>query len=334
VVERIGRGEMEGPTTKRRRDRDRRRPRSRFPWILIAGYLALVLLILCEAYQFALPVLDGSGVDVTDLTRAWHMNPLGVLQGAFFAIAASAGLFFLWHLLICAAVTLSRSWETEAPIVIMRRVAGIVLLSCALLIGTILLANMRHGATKRINDFQAVQHDQAAGTEMGTGVFVFLTLLVPCTAAALHFAIGQSAYWQARRNLAAQKAQFDREEDARLVPAEAVADCLARLEHQRDKIEQVRTRLQTERQALAERAIAAENQRLERLKHARWCTLVYAQSLLAALAHDLNCYIKAANRCKAYHLLPDAPRVHQHEPPPPRQFVHPLLTAASNGQRV
>jgi hypothetical protein len=222
-----------------------------------------------------------------------------------------------------------------APLVNARRVAGIVLLSCGLLLGTILMANMRHGATKRSNDFQAVQHDQAAGTDMGTGVFVFVSLLVPCTAAALHSAIGQSAYWQRRRDIAAQQAQFDREEEARLVPAETVADCLALLQHRRDKIEQERTQFQQERRALAEQTLAAEQQRLEKLEHARWCTLVYAQSLLAALQQDRYYFLRAANRSKAFHLLPDAARVHQHEPtPPPRQFVHPLLTAASNGHRV
>jgi hypothetical protein len=335
-VERIGRGEMEGPTTKKRRDRDgaRRWPRLPFPWVPLACFLGIVLLILCEAYQFALPILDYIGVDTSNLSREWNRNAIGVLNGAMFALAASGGLFFLWHLLICCAVTLSRSWESAAPLVIARRVAGIVLLSCALLVGTILMTNLRHGTIDKVNDFQAVQHDQAAGTDMGTGVFVFLTLLIPCTAAALHSAIGQSSYWQRHRDVAAQQVQFDRDEEVRLVPAETVADCLALLQHSRDKIEQERTRLQAERRALAEQALAVEQQRLEKLEHARWCTLVYAQSLLAALKQDRYYFLRAVNRSKAFHLLPDAARVHEHERTTPRQFVHPLLTAANNGHGV
>lgn len=333
-VERIGRGEMEGPTTKARRDRTRRRPWPPIPWGPVAGYLVLVLLILCEAYQFVLPLLDSMGVDTSDLSREWKKNPLGVLNGAGFALAASAGLFFLWHQLISLAVTLSRSWDLAAPLVLARRVAGIVLLSCGLLVGTILMANMRHGATIRSNDFQAVQHDQAAASDMGTGVFVFLTLIVPCTAAALNTAIGRSSYWQRRHEIASQQAEFDREEEARLVPAESVADCLALLQQQLDKIEQDRSRLQQERRALADQTTAVEQERIDKLEHARWCTLVYAKTLFSALQQDRYYFLRAAIRSKAFHLLPSAARVDQHEPKPPRQFVHPLLTDASNGHRA
>lgn len=260
------------------------------------------------------------------------MNPIGVLSGAGFALSASAGLFFLWHLLLRFAVVLSRSWDTSAPGVIVRRAAGIVFLCCGLFIGTSFIANLRHGTTNLIEDLQAVQHGLSAGTDMGTGVFVFLTLLVPFTAAYLHYSIGQSAYWQRRRDIAAKQAQWDRDEEERLVPAETFADRMALLQQRQARLDQQRTRLQNERRVLAEHARTVQGQRLERLDQARQCTVLFANSLIAALEEKRFYFLRAVNRRKAFHLLPDAVQDPSQARTKPRRFAHPLLPASRNGQ--
>jgi hypothetical protein len=333
-VEAIGRGDVHGPTTRGRHTVTRRRPRLPFPWRPIADYLAIALMILFEAYQLGLPYLDSIGVDTTRLGREWHFNPVGVLSGAGFALAATAGLFYVWYLLICFAVALSRSWDSDAPVVIVRRVAGIFFLCCGLLVATICIANLRHSTTNKIIDVQALQHGQASGTDMGIGVFVVLTLIVPFTAASLHYTLGQSAYWQIRRDIVAKQAQWDREEDERLVPAETFADRMALLQQRRAGIEQARTRLQNERRALAERASAAEQQRLERLEQARQGSVVFANRLIAALEEKRFYFLRAANRAKKFHLLPDAARDQSQARTKPRPFVPGLLPDRRNGHEA
>jgi hypothetical protein len=319
------------PKTIQRHKERRRRPRQTFPWSPIAGFLAIILLALIEAGQLAWPILDLLGIDTTRLGREWYRNPIGVLLGFGIALAATAGLFYVWHFLICRAVVLSRSWDTSAPMVIARRVAGIFFLCCGLLVSTILIANLRHGSIRVTNDVQAFQHGQSTGTDMGTGVFIVLTLLVPFTAASLHYTIGQSAYWQRRRDTAAQQAQWDRDEDARLIPAETFADRMALLEQSRARIEQQHAQLQNKRRALAQRALAAEHQRLERLEQARQCTVVFSNRLIAALEEKRFYFIRAANKAKALHLLSDAAPDQSQAQMKPWRIVHPQLPAGKNG---
>ena len=334
-VEAIGRGDLHGPTTRGRHAVTRRRPRLPFPWRPIVDNLAIALMTLFEAYQLAVPYLDSIGVDTTRLGREWHFNPIGVLSGAGFALAATAGLFYVWHLLIRCAVALSRSWDSAAPVVIMCRVAGIFFLCCGLFVATIFIANLRHSTTNRIIDVQALQHGQASGTDMGTGVFVVLTLIVPFTAASLHYTLGQSAYWQRRRDIIAKRAQWDREEDERLVPAETFADRMALLQQGRAGIEQDRTRLQNARRALAERASAAEQQRRERLEQARQGSVVFANNLIAVLAEKRFYFLRAANRAKKFHLLPDAAGGYSLTRTNPRPLVVPgRLAVGRNGHEA
>src|SRR5207248_11040635 len=97
-VDAIATGRMSGPTTTRRRDRNRGRLRLPFPWLIVPGLAAMSVLILVETYQLALPMLDAIGVDTSRLGSEWSLNPLGVVGGVSLALAASAGLFFLWYL--------------------------------------------------------------------------------------------------------------------------------------------------------------------------------------------------------------------------------------------
>jgi hypothetical protein len=329
-IEAISRGEMSAPKTIQRHTERRRRPRQTFPWSLIAGLLAILLLILIETGQLAWPMLDLLGVDTTRLGSEWSRNPIGVLLGFGMALAATAALFYVWHVLIDRAVVLCRSWDT-APVVLMRRVAGVFLLCCGLLVCTILIANLRHSSINVTNDVKAFQHGQDTGTDMGTGVFIVLTLLIPFTAASLHYTIAQSPYWQRRRDTAAQQARWYRDEDARLVPVETFADHMASLEKKRVGIEQQLTKLQIERRTLEKRAHAAEQQRVKQREQARQCAVVFANWLIAALEEKRFYFIKAANKANAFHLLSAGARDHSQPQMKPWRIVHPQLPAGKNG---
>jgi hypothetical protein len=285
---------------------------------------------LFEAYQLALPFLDWMGVDTTNLPRAWHRQPIDVVGGAGFALSASVGLLLLWYLVLRLGALLSTSWDSAGPGIIALRAGGLFFLGFGLLVGTFLLATMRHGMIDDVFGLREAQQGQPAGAGIGQSVFFFLTLIVPFAAAYLHHRMGQSAYWQRRQDTALKQAQWDRDEEERVLAAERLADLRDLRREEREGIEHHRTLLRQKRQALAERVQAAQRGRQAQLKQARLSTEVYARSLLAALEQDRYYFLRFVNRYKAFHLLPDAAGDYAQSPTKPRRFI-PALPAGSNG---
>ncbi|HZC03952.1 MAG TPA: hypothetical protein VE844_22195, partial [Gammaproteobacteria bacterium] len=77
---------------------------------------------------------------------------------------------------------------------------------------------------------------------------------------------------------------------------------------------------------------AAEQQRVEQLKQARQCAVVFANSLIAALEEKRFYFLRAANKANASHLLrPNAPPDHAQSRMKPWRIVHPLLPPGKNG---
>jgi hypothetical protein len=304
-----------------------------FPWILVLGYIALVLMIQFEGYQLALPFLDWIGVDTTRLGKEWLRNPIGIISGAGFALSASVGLFLLWYLLLRRAALISETWQSADPGMTALRVGGILALCCILFAGTYVLANMRHGLADDIARLGDIQQGQHSGADMGKSVFLFLTLLVPFAAAYIHHQLGQSAYWVHRHDIILKQEQWDREEEELLLAAKRLADQRDLRQRNRERIERQRTQLQNQRRALAQRAQAAQRQQLAQLEQARHSTEVYARSLLAALEQHRYYYIRASNRCQADHLVPEQAR-RDAKAQPARPKIQTLLPAGRNGQEV
>jgi hypothetical protein len=324
VVDAIGQGRMPGPTTAGRRGRCRARPRLPFPWMPVLDYIAITVMTMVESYQLLLPMLDSMGIDTTRLSSAWTDNPLGVLGGAGFALAASVGLFFLWSLVLRSAGALLRSVDSGAPVLIVRQAAGLFFLCCGLLTGTFAISNLRHGMADGVTGFLG-----APG--MGNSVFLFLTILVPFASAYIHNRASQSACWQARSDTIAAQQQWEREEDERLIPHETLADQTSRIQQGMTWIEEQRTQLGTKRNRLADRAQTAQRQQEARLEQARHSTEAYARTLHSALVQDRYYFLRQAHRSKALHLLSDEPQHNSQAGPAPRQSFRPLLTAGRNG---
>jgi len=322
-------GAIHRPITQRRSTGGRRRPRPPVPWLPVLGYTAIGCMTVFEGYQLALPYLDSIGVDTTNLAREWVRNPMGIVNGAGFALSATAGLFLLWHLVLRHASQLANSWQSAGPVLTALRTGGVVGICGILLAGTYLLANMRHGMAGGVLGLLQLQQGQQSGADINQSVFFILTLIVPFAAAYLHHQIGKSAYWQCRRDITLQQAQWDREEEERLLAAQRLAGRRALRRQQRDRIENQRTLLQNQRQALTQRAQIAERRRLEWLKQACRSTEVYARSLLAALEQDRYYFTRMAKRCNAEHLVPEQLRSHANAQP--SQPFHALLPAGRNG---
>jgi hypothetical protein len=323
VVDAIGQGRMPGPTTASRRGRCR--PRLPFPWMPVLDYTAITAMTMVETYQLLLPMLDSMGIDTTRLASAWTDNPLSVLGGAGYALSASSGLFFLWNLVLRRAAALVKSVDSAAPGQIAAHAAGLFLLCCGLLAGTLAISSLRHGMADGVTGFLG-----APG--MGQSVFLFLTILVPFASAYLHHRASQSACWQARSDTIAAQQQWEREEDERLVPHETLADQMSLIQQGRTWIEEQRTQLSTKRSSLATRAQVDQQQQEARLQQARRLTEAYARTLHSALVQDRNYFLSQAHRSKALHLLADEPQHNsQAGQAPHRQSFRPLLTSGRNG---
>jgi hypothetical protein len=325
----IFRGVVRGKRTSARYAGYSRRPRLSFPWLPVLRYTVTAAMIVVEAFQLSLPFLDFLGVDTSNLPAEWTRNPLGVLGGAGFALTATAGLCSLWHLLISSAVAIARNWDTAGPGKTGLRLVGLLILSCGLVYGTFVIANMRHSLADYVSTYQGTQQG------MGNSVFVFLTFLLPAASAYLLHKIGHSQYRERRADIHAARAQLDRDEDERLLAGERRADAMDLLRTKRAWIEEQRAQLRAKRLALAERAHNAERGRRERLKHARLATETFVRTLLAALEMDRYYFLRAAHRCQAMHLVPEKARGHSRSAPmPPRQSIRAFLTAGRNGHET
>ena len=321
----LGTGTLRGPTTTDRLKSCRLRPRLPFPWLPVLGYTAIAAMTIVELFQLAFPFLDSIGVDTTNLPAEWAKSPLTVLAGGAFSLPVTAGLIISWHVLLRRSVALARILDSAAPRVIVRQAAGIIALCCVLLIGSLLIAGLRHGMAPGVSEFSGVQQG------MGNGAFLFLTLLVPFCAAFIHHEIAKSPYWQRRRDIVAEQEQFDRAEEAQRVPGETLADRQQLIQRRRDWIENQRALLRDKRNALFQRAQAAQQQRHSRLVEAQRSTKTYARTLIATLEEHRYSFIRAAYRCKALHLVPKEARDQSMAPSQPRRFVAKLLPVARNG---
>ena len=242
----IRRGAVLGPTSRGRSSKERRRPRPPFPWILALGYLAIVCMALFEGYQLALPYYDTIGVDITNLSREWLRNPMGVVSGAGFALSATVGLFLLWHLVFRRSSSIAKNWDSAGPVMTALQVSGIFTLCCILFAVTFAFANMRHGTADAVIRLWSTQQGQPSAADIGQSVFLFLTLLVPFAAAYIHRQIGKSAYWIRRRDILQKQAQWDREEEERLLAHERLADRRNLRQQELEKLERRRTLLQNQ----------------------------------------------------------------------------------------
>lgn len=94
------------PATTQRTDRGRLE--LSFSWLTASCWTLIVVLLLGEAYQFALPYFDSIGIDSSNLAAEWVRNPIGISFGACFAIGAAAIVFVLAHWLFARGRLLYR----------------------------------------------------------------------------------------------------------------------------------------------------------------------------------------------------------------------------------
>ena len=289
-----------GPRTRERLTRPRGPKRLGFPWFALPGYVAVAFVIIVEVAQLTLPFLDLMGIDTTNPAEL-SANPVAVLLGVASALAVTSALIFVWHLLVGSAVDFCTEWETVGPVNAVARLAWLLVLCVTLFFGTLLVANLRHGAATGVQDAALSQNTSSPGA----GVFVFMTLLLPAGAAYISFKVNKSPYWQHRAEFQAQKAREeltvdqlnkrpDQRADAREILAGKLTQCL-----------QEQAAIETRRKALTDRLTSHRNEWLKGLHDELEASAIFVRTLRAALVLDRYYFLCAANRSHAMHLVPN-----------------------------
>jgi hypothetical protein len=284
-----------GVAPRTRASRRHGRPHSPGPWGPMACGLAIAATVLVEAWQFALPYLNATGVDTTNLAQEWRRNCLGILAGGGFAFSASAGIFILWHGAWQAAVASFRRvtavpwWQTAC------RGAFAMTLSTLLIATAVGIGWLRGDASQAASALMGALQRQGAAEHRSAGVFVLLTVMVPFAAAYLQHKSSESAVWQERQRAHEAQAQWDaavhqawsvRERWSALLRMSQTEcrhlerQCAATRQHIRD---------------LADQVCASEKNHRARLEAEHRAGRDYGQRLLKALQQDRYYFLKTTS---------------------------------------
>lgn len=208
---------------------------------LLAGLAAVVAGGIAEAYQFGLPYLDAIGVDTRNLRGELAREPLGIIAGFAFAVAAAAAISTLAHWVYGLARSLDRgqsSWRRALALV------GLALALGGIVLGTVVgIAGMRHV----VGD--AAQSLRSAGTSPGDSpmdVFLWVTAAMPIAIAHVTHILG--GRWRQRREQVDQRRNW---EEAVAVPRRA-----------RERLQQVLSLLEAEHRESERARDAARARRL------------------------------------------------------------------------
>lgn len=266
-------------------------------WALISMVLVAVF-TLAEAWQLALPFLDGAGIDSSALGAEFRRAPSAVLLGLGFAMTCTVALVWLAHLALSFGkralddLAAERRPYTNA---LLSGVAGSLALLFAGLLGT-----MRH-ATADAGLSLTAAASGGNGASTSTWLFVLATALLP---------FAMAAFWGAARTSLARRAEL----------AQAAHDFEAVLRTREEERHRLEERLQLAQQALAD--LRAERTGAEvavrklgwlgeeaarQTAEARWLDgeeLARArEALRAVLETDRYAYSKAAGRSGDRRLL-------------------------------
>jgi hypothetical protein len=229
-------------------------------------------------------------------------------------------------------VVFAATWEKQGPLTAGVRLGGIVLVCVLIVAGTVYISNLRHDSAGQVSDLKDTLQGQHDGARPGTGIFLFMTILMPAASAYIQRQIGQSSYWKTRRDIQAQQAKFDRDENAQRRATKRRADALALLQRKQARLEEQFAQLQARRLALASQVLSAQQAWLKYLKQARAAVERYTRTLLAALEQDHIQYLRAAYRAQSSPLVTEEERCQSGAGmSPPWQVVRPLLSAGRNG---
>jgi hypothetical protein len=276
------------------------------PWLLILGYLAILFLGLVEVFQLTFPILDRWGIDTSSLALEWQRAPLTVIGGVATAITATACLIFAWHILVNWAVALSTEWESAGPLRSGAKLLRLTVFSLMLFFFTLCITNLRHDNAASASGFQGAAIGQTASST-DTGLFFFMSFLMPAGAAYIQFQISKSPYWQARADFHKQQALYEQAKNQLSLPPAKRADILEILREKLAQCDKEQAGLEARRRALSARVDAYRNEYHKRLDDERSAVEIYTRTLVSQLETECYYFVRHANRCKAMHLVSREP---------------------------
>lgn len=263
------------------------RPQRPLPWQPVGCALLVAVTLLAEAYQFALIYWNLSGIDPTALALEWQRNRLGVLAGSAFAFATALALctFASWAMRSTQALMAAGEadpWPTIAVRALVPVGLGVSLILTAWGVGA-----MRHALGTVSIDLGQLLHGQSSPTELHTGVFVLLTILIPIAVAYLHD-LGRATWTQQRQEYRVQHARWAHEVEQQRQALERYDERYRLLEDRKNRL------LRAQQAAAQERQTVAHD-----LTHTERLRQTVLDALMAALALD-RYYYERATRKRAF----------------------------------
>ncbi len=162
-----------------------------YPWAPLLGYPLLAMAVLAEGWQLALPYLDATGVDSSDLSGELARNPIGLSLGMAFAMSAALALLVLYDAALGHLRWLLRDTSGER-----RRASaiGLTLFGSLALLVSMTLAGLRHGTGTASAALAATLSHQSQSGPGGGLVFLTLSIGVPLACAHIHARL--AALWR------------------------------------------------------------------------------------------------------------------------------------------
>lgn len=257
----------------------------------VCSVVALVL-VLCEAYQFAIPYWNSIGVDTSNILAEWTRNPIGVLAGGGFSVAAAGSIFLLVHWLFDVVAALyngNQPWRRA-----LLEGAGAFGLACLLTATAAGIAAQRHGAGEASSGLLASIRGGAVDAASSEQVFLLLTLLVPLGVAYMHHAVTPIRE-ERRRKVAAMRdvsAKVEEQRQAR----ERREEVLRLLQAEREQLSASRDDARARMQKMQRRVSDAELEVRRQIECERRRALAYVTSLVVALERDRFAFLQEARR--------------------------------------
>ncbi|BDG09960.1 hypothetical protein AMPC_30730 [Anaeromyxobacter paludicola] len=253
---------------------------------VMAIYVFSALLLLAQAWQFAVPYLSAIGIDTLHLGAEVRRNPIGIVLGSVFALGAATSLFVFAHVALRRGLDLYRGeGATRHKLWIGFSMGGAALLAS---ITAWLLGSLRPTAETAAQIFQGSDSVRTARF-----AFFLLALIVPLAVACL-IQVAERLTAQREALLVAARA-WDVERFRTLTERVRREELLERAERERVHLELERQAAQARLRTLHRRSVEARRGAAELAESRHVDLRNLAASLAAALETDRYEFVRQAN---------------------------------------
>lgn len=263
------------------------------------AWLCALVLIVSEGFQFFTPVADWSGVDVSDLARAWSEQRTAFVLCLLFALGVAAASVWLVELSVFA---LRRAFDAGPALRRIVAALGVLASAGAYALLGLAITRIRHGGAvgqRMLEDALAGSADAATG--IPEWAVLVVTLAVPIAASCflrVALLLGRRASEVER-----QQREWDQSENERLERVERDAELVRAITAEAAALEPRVDAAQRELRRLGEIAAETEANLRREIEAGRRYAVAWLLAVEAGLALDELFFRGHAARCGRGDLL-------------------------------